>query len=654
MGTMKYQFMLRSSSNPSYTKQGLFAFVVTNTVFNLLNGSVTEARQGINAIQLEPVAIDNSVQCNRLFFKGGTSYKDTIFVMPRVQPGGGPDGGRTYSISPSTEKDRYNLVLKLYFPKSDEAVRTHAASSVVQDPYACNWDDVIQNLNSKITDPGQKITTIAPSPLTSIEVSIPGIAGTGVIGSAIENTEDAEDLDILDYYDRSLSFYIPLTLAERDYLNYNLVTQDGIAARVRFRFQAKARNAAVYASVKKESLLANLEAKLAGKDKIKIGHLSGFVKSSLNQSAIEITSEFGDSKQSEKIVEKVIDKVLENLNSELAALSVKKSETSKDESNGKGKQTSGAESELPVSMVLDLIASKMNLEFTFNLFSQPQAATAGTEIRLKASKLNDPDVKEVYIQAAYQDPSTGLAINKDQTITIQPALDFVDKILYEDQRKTYLTTKKLKELGAMEVFPNLLDRRMTVEDENTNGNIFAVGRWRLLGSMNPFIYRWTRVQRFPKRVRLKTKKIERNIEEIKNLPVAITFSAIGERTFIPMKELFSENPYFEASYQSRTNQISIRAKQDLGQIQFRETMERGTDVVYGSNALILDEVQEEVVGPMGGRSVEALYELSKDDDPIIEQRGFVFIVRRPSKIEKGQSPTVEYQVKDLQESVVRP
>jgi hypothetical protein len=206
----------------------------------------------------------------------------------------------------------------------------------------------------------------------------------------------------------------------------------------------------------------------------------------------------------------------------------------------------------------------------------------------------------------------------------------------------------------MEVFPNLLDRRMTVEDENTNGNIFAVGRWRLLGSMNPFIYRWTRVQRFPKRVRLKTKKIERNIEEIKNLPVAITFSAIGERTFIPMKELFSENPYFEASYQSRTNQISIRAKQDLGQIQFRETMERGTDVVYGSNALILDEVQEEVVGPMGGRSVEALYELSKDDDPIIEQRGFVFIVRRPSKIEKGQSPTVEYQVKDLQESVVRP
>src|SRR5262249_23713018 len=110
------------------------------------------AKGGVESAQLDYVALDSSVECNRIFFQSTQHFRHTLFVIPRVEAGSGIEGARKYSISPGDKPGTYRLSVRLYFPSSDEALKSTSASVLKRDFSACNWDEVKHSINKNIRD----------------------------------------------------------------------------------------------------------------------------------------------------------------------------------------------------------------------------------------------------------------------------------------------------------------------------------------------------------------------------------------------------------------------------------------------------------------------------------------------------------------------
>lgn len=145
----------------------------------LLSGQVHSA--GVDGAQLQPVSVPVDSSCNRIFFRSSQHFNHTVFVVPHAVPGTFGDGDdRNFAFAPipganlqNPDAQKWFLYLRLRFPSDGEVSNSRGASTLAVDEHMCDFDNVKLQINR--ADPSLKVFTIAPIPLTSIQVNIPGI-----------------------------------------------------------------------------------------------------------------------------------------------------------------------------------------------------------------------------------------------------------------------------------------------------------------------------------------------------------------------------------------------------------------------------------------------------------------------------------------------
>src|SRR3569623_1224851 len=154
---------------------------------SLLGGSQVFAN-GVEGAQLQPVPLPVDSSCNRIFFRSSQHFNHTVCVGPHAVPGAVGDGdSRSFYFAQIPDVNmqdatarKWFLYLKLRFPSDGEVSLAKGASSQAIDEHMCDFDAVKVQINR--ADPSNKVYTIAPIPLTSMQVNIPGIQDVGSIG----------------------------------------------------------------------------------------------------------------------------------------------------------------------------------------------------------------------------------------------------------------------------------------------------------------------------------------------------------------------------------------------------------------------------------------------------------------------------------------
>lgn len=581
----------------------------------------------VEAIQLDYVALDASVQCNRIFFRSSQHFRNTIFVVPRIIAGAGPQGKRAFDIASTDDDGQYTLTLRVYFPSSDEHIKTGLGTRAERDFDACNFDKVKNALNNGASD-AEKVTRIARMPLTSIELTIPGVADKGRIGRTAEGTEE---VDILHYYGTSLNAYFKINEKEKAAFLQQALNPDGLGVQVKLRFQAKQRNGGVTATINTSTVQANFAAAVKGKSKMAKGEIKAALRASFTSNSIQVTSEAGKAGALEKIESMVIEQAMKDLAAAVEALPA----VTADASDGDTEMVS-------VSAAMNALTSKISKQISIQAIAAPETATAQSEIKLKASRIPDPNLFEIEMPASAADPSSPFVMRKGQTFAISPAYSYVDKIEYET-RESFLTEGEIKELGLHRKFPNMIAPNVYLANQEINGELMAVGSWYPWNVLpNMVSYRWVRIEKFPKRTRQSNTRYKPTREALDKIPVAVSFSALGDRFMYQMKDLLGDKGAFEATFEEATGRVFITAKQDLGAVNFRECMTGKDDVGYieEEGGFITDAVVEERNPFLRSRGRSAPIALKKEDEAMSLQRTIVFFVTRPFVLQPGTGPGV--------------
>lgn len=595
----------------------------------------------VESVELDFVPLDNSVDCQRILFRSSSHFEGTVFAVPRVVPGNGVfaaagvESTRIFNIVPADKPGFYDLAIYLYFPANEELIKTSKASLSRKDLGACDWDEVMIALNKDISETNQQVKTISNIPLTSIEVKIPGFEKSGQVGTFGADSEPS----ILEYYSKAISVHFKISEAERQNFESQVVSSTGLNASIRLHFQARSRTGAVSAKVDTEGLVANFAAEASAKNLkfIGEGELNAMLKTSIQRTKIEIQGNEGSSIDTSKISQQILDKVLKEVSFVPTATMDEKD--AKDEVKTKSKNSSGI---IAVSAVINILKAQTSGVFSYEMFSAPEVATAQLELNLQSDRLNDPDSTEVTVRAQYLDPSSGLLLKAGKTITIVPAYSYTDRIEYLERRE-YLSELDLKTLQLSSLFPDITNEHMKIENKSINGHLVAIGSWLPFPALDltfiPYKFRWIRVLREANRRRLESAEIPTNFESLKELPVFLTFSKLGDRMQTRLSNLMNENKFWSAAYDANTGRIILTAKMDLGIVRFRERFKGPEAVGYETNPEILDEVFETIESPLGKVESRAHQVLRSDNRPLNKQKSIVFNVSRPKVI---RGPELEY------------
>lgn len=571
---------------------------------------------GVDSVQLDSVALDANVECNRILFQSSQHLKNTLFAMPRVVPGNGIQAARLYTIRPSDKNGIYDLTVDLYFPSNDEVLKTSAASTTKKDLFACNWDKVKNSLNKNIRDPLLQIKTISRIPVTALEVKIQGIKNIGHTVSTVQ------DSDILDYYGKSLTVYFKVTELEKNDFQAQIVTAEGLTASIKFLFQARSRSGSVHAKIDLQNLSQNFSVAASAKGLKYLGSadLSATLKSSVTENSVQITSEAGSGEDVSKITSMLVDKILKEVDFSKNNIQLTDAD--------KAKAGTG---QISVAAVVEILKTKMTSEISFNLVSAPEKATAQTEVKIRTERLNDPHIIEVTVSAGYSDPTLGLSLNAGQSLTLTPAYWYLDKITY-DENRSYLTTGEIQTLNLASSFEDLVNQNMSIKDIEINGTLLAEGRWAAIAGSSLTSwnrYRWARVQKTANRLRESSNIIPTNLSTLNELPIYLTFSELGDRRFVKLSELTQDNPFWKAVYDELTGRLIITAKQNLGTIRVRERLRGDENIKYAAQPAVLDQIFQQKTNMFGNSEYTANHIIKQDSRPIILQKSIVLYITRP-------------------------
>ena len=343
-----------------------------------------QAKSSVDAVQLDTIALDSSVDCTRTFFKSSQNFNGTIYVMPRVLPEAHDDEHQAFEIE-SDGQGHYALAMGLYFPRNEEQVKDQWDMEFNKNS-RCNFDAVKDVLNKDIQDPQLKIKRIAPMPLTSIEVVIPGVKNVGRIGRSLETDNE---VDILDYDGKSLPVEIPITAQEKDGINRRMERIDGVPVQVRFRFQARSHVGGVTATVDWQQLSASLQASIGTKKVITQAEFSAAVSSTVSKMSQTIKVDSGGSPEFDKIAGQIVKTVLAQA---VPAVPEVKSSGDADSSNL---------NLIDVKVALSLVANQSTNVIQYDQNSAPESATAETIVEpLRRLRRGGPAHRSVTVDTA--------------------------------------------------------------------------------------------------------------------------------------------------------------------------------------------------------------------------------------------------------------
>lgn len=535
-------------------------------LFSLL-GLGSTALAGLQAVQLETIPTNILVDCNRTFFKSNEKDARVMYVTPHVVAGrAAVDGDRPeVHINTTPQPGKYILNIGVFFPRNGEG-SISGYSSRDSHSTVCNYDAVTHYLNKIIDDEDKKYQSTNHLPLTSIEISIPGIRVSPYVIGRIVRGESTEQVDILEYLDNSYTAEFLINDDQLEYINERLVRDEGLQLDIRFRFQSRRKDGSITVDIDGSEVAKNFRAAAAGQKLIAKADLKGTIQSAVTRSNINIDVQAGQTDAFAHIATQIVKKVLDNVDFE----------TNIERVDAEHVGTELKDKALSVSAVAEYLSSQMETHFSFNLSTTASDTTAQTTTRVHSMHPLDPSVVELRLRDSFPPVNTTDFIHAGETVKITPAYRYLVRRRWKE-KKTYFSVEQMDHLGIHETFHEITNGKMELKDVEKNGQFYARGVWwgAWVAPMpwHP-TYRWRRIQRYP--VTAGRVKVERfNVkteEDLVDVPVSVAFSKINSYNPFTLEELLEENELFEAKFEYGT--IVLTAKRDLGTMRLRETNSR--------------------------------------------------------------------------------
>lgn len=534
---------------------------------------------GIDSLRLDPVPIDARVECDRVFFSSSRRLPGTIFVMPRVAIGLSGDSP-LFAIEPAPGGG-YRLHVGVYFPRDDERVKARF-NRAMSEANRCNFETVQYFLNKKKASGETPVDTIARMPLTSIEVAIPGIAKPYLIGRI---SQGEGEVDILSYFGASYTASFLLTEEEKDEVQARMAHAQGLEFGITFRFQARRLDGSVSAEIDWSALSASLEARAGAKLKVTAPELEAMLRTSMSKQNVKISREEGQSAAFDKIADRVVEMVLSQKDLAPAEKPTKAL---------KEKEGDGAVRLIDLRAAIEFLHEQSTKTFFYEQVGKAESATAATSVNIK-TRILDPYTREVQVVSGEADPTVPGGVKAGQSISFTPAYSYATRLEFKE-KKSFLTAEQIKELDLPSKFEDLETGRMVIKNQEINGRLVGVGKWSLSAGPDALLqiytsdrYNWERIERIPMELDEKPERVFKNgvtLEALHDLPVGLTFSALGRRMYT-LEELVGDHPNWTGEF-SDSGAVIIKAKRDLGLITFRETYVEGRD--YEAADVITDQV----------------------------------------------------------------
>ena len=591
-----------------------------------LNLTVASAKQNIESVQLDYVPLDTSVECNRIFFKSSQSNNaNTIYMIPKPILGTGVKGAKVYYIS-RLPNNKYQLKVNFYFPRNDESIPSSSAILARKDLQYCNYDRVKSFLNQNVKDQNQWITTITKIPVTGIQINIDGIKATSYSG---KKPGSDDQLDIYDYDGKVVTAMFEITEEESLYFQSNLISSEGITAKVKFHFQARSRQSSISAKINSESLVQNLTAQLKGsKTKyISTAQFDAFLQRSVDNRSVEIISQNATPEMLSKITQIISDKVF----SEIALANSQKSLPTKTEQSKKDSAASGGL--VDINLAINVIQTKINQTINFDFVSNPESSVAQTDLRLQTDRLNDPNLAEIRLTAGNADPTTSIYVNQNQEFTISLPYWYTEKTKYLASTK-YLSLSEIQKFNLANYFPIILSQNMSITNLTINGTTLAQGRYTPLSDFNsipyPNKYRWKITEYFPETSKSGSGNFNNlTLSALANLPIYISFSNFGDGLMIKLTDLLKTNEFVAAEFIESTGQIVILAKKDLGTLRFRSRFNTSEYLKKTRLPQPMVEYSFEKIDLFDNRTLIQKVVAKQDEQAIVEQKTIAVTITRP-------------------------
>lgn len=541
---------------------------------------------GVEAIQLQHVPIDASLGCDRIFFKSTQYFKGTIYVLPYVMLDIDAYGEPIFDMKelhPSKDGKTHALNFQLYFPYDEADIKSRVNSDNVGATQTCNFTAVKNFLNKGVVDPEQQIKTISPMPLTFIEVSIPDMIAS--VSRAGNGGTDSND--VIDYLGKPRAFRLSMTAPEYENILSAIQSNVGLQAKVRFYFKARQNDGAVRININRQQIAMNFKLNAKGKY-IAQAELDAALRLAMTKSGITIETDAGTNKSEllEKVTAQLIDKVISQL--DLSS----NGGSDKAQPNNTPIKCDAPEGQACVAIVADYLSQKLDQSITFTNNSAPEIATAESTVDLNIMRIEDPKIHVIKVISGEADPVLSEPIYKGDVVKINPG--FLSTITREYRKiESYLTLDELSKPTISTHFSDYLSSGFfKVTDQTRNNQTIAVGKdWGVLGLMNDYL--WKKITLRPQVVN--NPRIKLSVAKFKELPIRLSFSSIGnDRIFTSLDKLKENSNQWDADM-DENGTITIRAKEDLGLMKFRESfkIKKDYDKENPEKGLAVDEFVRE-------------------------------------------------------------
>ncbi|MBY0316536.1 MAG: hypothetical protein K2Q26_13515 [Bdellovibrionales bacterium] len=529
---------------------------------------------GVEAIQLEHVAIDTSLGCDREFFRSSQGAQGIIYVLPYVMIDVDETGENIFSIREVKEwreNKNHLLSVQLYFPYDEADIKSKVHLDEMGSVQTCNFTAVKNFLNAKEKDPAKRVHTISPIPLTYIEVSIPEyISAVSRVGST-----NVEANDVVDYLGKPRVFNLPMTKEEYHSVVGALQSRVGLQARVKFHFKARQNNGAVRITVNRQQLAVNFQLAAKGEKYIARADLDVALRTSMEKSGVTIETQAGNNSELfDKVATQIIEKVVSQIDLSITEQAKPNSATCE-----------APEGKVCVSTVLGIISQRIDQTISYNNSTAPEAATAESVVDLNLLRLEDPRLEVIRVISGEPDPVLSRPILAGETVRIRPGYYSIVTRRYQ-KSFSYLTADEIaKEKYATHFLNYLSSRWFKVEDETRNHRAMAVGKFAIGGLAVGSLYQeyyWKRTIQKP--VIVSNPRASLKETEFDRFPIEVSFSLHGnDRRSYEFRQLVGDKPDWRAEFDS-SGVLVLTAKKDLGFMKLRErfravTQERKNELI---------------------------------------------------------------------------
>lgn len=286
-------------------------------------GPVLAKAGGVDGVEFQPVPVNIANRCSAVILKGTNKYRGYAFKLPQVVLSMDKNYEDLFEIIPKGN-GQYTLRFGLYFPLTEDAVeiRNEKSNLVVN---TCDDNVILADLNeseareaaltgkkdkdSNGTVFDNKIHTLSPLPMSSLEISIDGFQSmTKMIGTL--------DNNLLNYQNRDLvaDFLIP-DEATYEELKAHLTGRMGLSVNIKMNFAAKSSNGRVELDLDLKNVADSLEAAAGGRADVKQllvaeADLRAFMAKAMTSMNLNMRTEQGDDDNFNRLAYQVMERII--------------------------------------------------------------------------------------------------------------------------------------------------------------------------------------------------------------------------------------------------------------------------------------------------------------------------------------------------------